>query len=601
MNILMVLSQLEVTGAEVYAVTLADQLIKNGNRVLIASDTLTKKTEAEYIKIEFNKRSLIKRYQHIKKIIEIIKEKDIQVVHAHSRASSWPANIACKICKIPLITTVHGRQPVHLSRKIIKGFGDKVIAVCENIENHLEKELGVKDISVLRNPIDLEKYSYIDYNEDFLKESKPIISIIGRLSGPKGEVAYNVLKELSKREDIILQMVGGKEIPEKFNIFKEKVNFLGYVDNVSELMESSKVIIGAGRVAVEGALKGRAVIAVGEAELIGTVKKENIHLALNSNFGDIGFEKYEYSKINEMLDEALKIEKFELKEVMEKIQIQFDKNKIVKEIEDIYNEVYVQKKQYEMPVIMYHRVIKDNSSEKEKGIHGIYVTESMFEEHLKTILKKGYTPVTFKDLLNNEYKKRFDKSFKPIVLTFDDGYEDNYKVAFPILKRYVCKAVIYIMGELTYNRWDVEVEKNPEEKFNMITDEMIKEMQESNLIEFGVHTLTHPRLSKLHLQEVKYEILESKNRIEKKLGEKALTFAYPYGDFNSDVKKIAREAGFQFVVATDSGPLVFSKDLMEIRRIGIFSTNNLFNFKRKISGKYNFIRMKRELKKNKNI
>ena len=66
MNILMALSQLEITGAEVYATTIADELIERGNKVYIVSDTLTTPTKAEYMKLEFNKRSLIKRIEHIK-------------------------------------------------------------------------------------------------------------------------------------------------------------------------------------------------------------------------------------------------------------------------------------------------------------------------------------------------------------------------------------------------------------------------------------------------------------------------------------------------------------------------------------------------------
>ena len=72
MNILMALSQLEITGAEVYATTIADELIERGNKVYIVSDTLTTPTKAEYIKLEFNKRSLIKRIEHIKFLYKLI-------------------------------------------------------------------------------------------------------------------------------------------------------------------------------------------------------------------------------------------------------------------------------------------------------------------------------------------------------------------------------------------------------------------------------------------------------------------------------------------------------------------------------------------------
>lgn len=174
MNILMALSQLEVTGAEVYAVNLANELIKRGNNVYIVSDTLTKPTEAEYFKIEFNKRKLSERIGHIKQLLKIIKEKDIHVVHAHSRASSWSSMIACMIAGIPLVTTTHGKQPVHLSRKLIKGFGNYSLAVCENVYKQMCEELGFNKnkAEVLRNPINCEEYSF--FVSDEIKEQKKI-------------------------------------------------------------------------------------------------------------------------------------------------------------------------------------------------------------------------------------------------------------------------------------------------------------------------------------------------------------------------------------------------------------------------------------------
>lgn len=159
MNILMALSQLEITGAEVYATTIADELIERGNKVYIVSDTLTTPTKAEYIKLEFNKRSLLKRIEHIKFLYNFLKEKDIQIVHAHSRASSWSCQVACKLAGIPLITTTHGRQPIHFSRKLIKAFGDYSIAVCENIKKHMVNDIGFSEnkVSVILNPVNYKK------------------------------------------------------------------------------------------------------------------------------------------------------------------------------------------------------------------------------------------------------------------------------------------------------------------------------------------------------------------------------------------------------------------------------------------------------------
>lgn len=595
MNILMALSQLEVTGAEVYGTVLSDELIRRGNKVYIVSDTLTKPTNAQYEKIEFNKRKLKDRVNQVRKLLKIIKEKDIQVVHAHSRASSWSCAIACRIAKIPLITTIHGRQPVHLSRKLVKAFGDYSLSVCENIRDHVIEDLKIspEKITVLRNMINTKEYQKSSFGE--LEKNKKVISIIGRLSGPKGDVTYNLLDILHRRKDFKIQVIGGKEVPPRFKKFSGNVEFLGYVNNVSEKIRESSIVIGAGRVAVEAILCEVPVLAIGEAESVGIVTLDKLNIALKSNFGDISLNHaptFRWTDVIPEIDKGFNMNKDDLKSLRDKVIEEFSIESIVEKIEKIYQREIVKKKKYEMPVIMYHRVIKDES---EKGVHGTYVTVKQFEEQIRYLKKKGYETVTFKDLLNNRYKQRFDKNKKWIMITFDDGYKDNYENAFPILKKYKFKGIIYILDGIEYNKWDVDNSGNPEKKFALMNQNELLEMQKYG-IEFGGHTSTHPRLAKLPTDKVKTEIINSKSNIEKLIGKELLSFAYPYGSLNEEVKNVPQEAGYKFAVATDSGSIVFSDDLFEIRRIGIFPTNNLFNFKRKVSGKYNFIKVKREEK-----
>lgn len=599
MNILMALSQLEVTGAEVYGVTLSDELIKRGNKVIIVSDTLTKECKAEYIKIEFNKRGLGNRIAQVKKLLQIIKENDIQVVHAHSRASSWSSEIACRIAGIPLVTTTHGRQPVHLSRKIFKAFGDMTIPVCENIQTHLVNDLGVapEKTKVLRNPIDISTYPFLPAKNN---QEKKIVSIIGRLSGPKGEVAYSLLEILANIENIEVRMIGGKDIPEKFEKFKnvENIEFTGYVNNVPEKIRESDIVIGAGRVAVEGILSGRPVIAVGEASYIGLINEENIAEGLKSNFGDIELKQdmeILKERVKSDIHKALAMNYDELEKLKDIVSNEFDLSLITDKIEKLYARTYVLKKKYDIPVIMYHRVVNDES---EGGVHGTYVTAKKFEEHLKFLKEHNYETITFKELLNIGYRNRFNRGKKYIILTFDDGYEDNYKIAFPLLKKYQFNCIIYLVSHLTYNKWDVEVPENPEKRFPLMTWDMIKEMQKYG-IEFGGHTMTHQKLAHIPFEKAKEEIVKSKEVLEKNLGEKLVCFAYPYGDLNEEVKAFVKECGYSFAVATDSGDISFSEDLFQIRRIGIFPTINMFGFKRKVKGNYNFIKLRREQKSSK--
>ena len=592
MNILMALSQLEITGAEVYATTIADELIERGNKVYIVSDTLTTPTKAEYIKLKFNKRSLLKRIEHIKFLYNLIKEKDIQIVHAHSRASSWSCQVACKLVGIPLITTTHGRQPIHFSRKLIKAFGDYSIAVCENVKKHMVNDIGFSEnkVSVILNPVNYKKLDLEKKVND-----KKIISIVGRLSGPKGDVAYDLLEILSQEELLSkykVRLIGGKELPERFVKFKEKnIEFIGYVPNIQEKIFESDIVIGAGRVAFESLLNKTSLIAVGETEYMGFINKENLDKSLASNFGDIGSMKYpkiEKEILLNDIEEALKLSEDEKEELKNTIFNETNLQNIVDRIENKYFELYVNKKKYDIPVIMYHRVINNPENE---GVHGTYIYENIFREHMQYLKDKNYTVITFKDLDKIGWRNRFEKDKKYIFITFDDGYKDNYDLAFPILKEFGFKATIFLMGSSTYNEWDVKA--SGEKEFPLMSVEMIKEMQDYG-IEFGAHTFNHPKLNTLSNEEIEHQIVNVKKSLEEKIGKEIITFAYPYGILNDYAKKMAKKAGYTFALATDSGSVCLSDDLYQIRRIAIFPNTNLFSFKRKVAGNYNFIKIKRE-------
>lgn len=612
MNILMALSQREITGAEVYAATLTEQLMKRGHKVVIVSDTLTVKSDALFIPLAFNERSLADRFSHVRTLCRIIKEHDIQVVHAHSRASAWSCAIACKLCRIPLITTTHGRQPVHLSRKINKSFGVKSICVCENIRTQICNDLGYaqNNTILLRNPVDATAFNFTPKStsehdgDNALKSNNQdgkheiLVALVGRLSGPKGDVAYEVLSKLSEHKHIQVQIIGSKFIPERFNKFEnlENVHFLGYRTDVPELMKKADVIIGAGRVGIEAMLTGRPLIAVGEAIYEGLVTKANIGAVLSSNFGDINSineTHLDFSTLKDDVEAAVKLTSDELADLKDIIKHEFDMERIVNTVEQLYSRTYVEYKRYEMPIIMYHRVV---DSPDEVGVHGTYVTKELFKKHMQLLKDNGYRTVTFKELAEDHLlTKRFDKGNKFVVLTFDDGYEDNYRVMFPILKEFGAKAVIFLLSESKYNEWDVNNPHNPEKRFDLMSEEQVKEMAAYG-VEFGAHTKTHPYLSSLPIEEAREQIVQCKQKLEQTYGQQFITFAYPYGDLNDEVKSEVRKAGFTFAVSTDSGEINVDSDLFQIRRIGIFPRNSMLTFRRKISGYYNFIKMRREEK-----
>ena len=439
MNILMTLSQLEVTGAEVYAVTVADMLVDRGHTVYIMSDTLTKPTKAQYVATPFNKRNYAERIRQIVFLAKFIKRNKIHVVHAHSRAAGWVSFFASWLSGIPMITTAHGKRHVHLSSILIKAVGDKVVAVCENVQKQLIRELKVNParVEILRNPIkifDLKVPSTCHPDAD-----KPI-TVIGRMSGPKGEVLRSAVKLLvDEFPNHKIAVIGSHTESLKVDQSLQGVEIIGHFEDAADWMKRSAVVIASGRIAAEALMRRCPTVAVGEERAIGFIGEENLEEGLRSNFGDIAPTRHhDNQRIIEGIRTAL--DGCQVSgSVVARVKREFDSARIFERIENIYQSEYVKRRKREIPILMYHRVVRDRS---EAGKHGIYVTETQFRKHLSYLKKNGYETITFKEL---SLDKRFDGDAKKVMLTFDDGYEDNYSVMFPILKEFGFNAVIFLV------------------------------------------------------------------------------------------------------------------------------------------------------------
>ena len=93
----------------------------------------------------------------------------------------------------------------------------------------------------------------------------------------------------------------------------------------------------------------------------------------------------------------------------------------------------MQKLRKEMPIIMYHRFIKNDS---EKGIHGTYLHIDMLDKHLQLIKKMGFETITFEDLTERGLISRLEYGKRYIIITVDDGYKDNHELLLPLLKKF---------------------------------------------------------------------------------------------------------------------------------------------------------------------
>ncbi len=221
---------------------------------------------------------------------------------------------------------------------------------------------------------------------------------------------------------------------------------------------------------------------------------------------------------------------------------------------------------------MYHSISEHIKNEKHNKWR---VRPQDFEKQMNWFYKNNWKSFTISELSNLD--KIPEKSF---VITFDDGFEDNFTNAFPILKKYNFKATIYLVPNQKTNHWE---EKNTSVLSNLLNEKQILEMQNSGLIEFGSHTLSHVNLSKIDDFQLEKELVESKKEIEKITKKKCEAFAYPYGKFDDKIVQAVKDAGYKNATVVKRGLFEQNDDVFTIKRVGILGTESFFDFLLKIS------------------
>ncbi|MBW4061073.1 polysaccharide deacetylase family protein [Candidatus Saccharibacteria bacterium] len=149
---------------------------------------------------------------------------------------------------------------------------------------------------------------------------------------------------------------------------------------------------------------------------------------------------------------------------------------------------------------------------------------------------------------------------KPVVLTFDDGFE-NQMQAFDMLKAHNMKATYYIINGGTESRWCIGAGRRYNDPMQpaagcgdaYLSWNQIRLLDASGLITIGGHSLNHLELATLPVDEQRHEIADSKTAIEHEIGHSIYDFSYPYGNYDSDTVKIVAAAGYRTAVTTSSG------------------------------------------------
>ena len=225
-----------------------------------------------------------------------------------------------------------------------------------------------------------------------------------------------------------------------------------------------------------------------------------------------------------------------------------------------------------LPVIMYHSLLKD-----EKLQNDYTVSPTLFENDLKYLAENGYTTVVVKDLTDYVYGKK-SLPEKCIMLTFDDGYYNNYYYALPLLEKYNCKAVISPIASVSEKFTET---KDISVTYGHITFDDMKEMSDSGYVEiqnhsYDMHSLKSRKgvLPKAGESDEVYksilteDVVKAQGLLENATGKKPTCFVYPFGAKNDLTEKLIKEMGFSCTLTCTEKPNIITKNPDSLYELG---------------------------------
>ncbi len=218
-----------------------------------------------------------------------------------------------------------------------------------------------------------------------------------------------------------------------------------------------------------------------------------------------------------------------------------------------------------IPILTYHKV----DSKFELGI--TRVTPKQFEKHINFLHREGYKSLTVSEARN---LKLDDGKF--ICITFDDGYENIFDYAFPILKKYNFKATVFVISNFVgkFNTWDFGFGI----KFKHLDWKELKILHDNGW-EIGSHSANHVSLILLDEEKIKFELESSKYEIEKNLGIDVKSFAPPFSRYNEKIVKLALECGYEGIYALTNG----EKFDNVYHRFAVYTIDSTYSLARKIN------------------
>ncbi len=239
-----------------------------------------------------------------------------------------------------------------------------------------------------------------------------------------------------------------------------------------------------------------------------------------------------------------------------------------------------------LPILMYHSISAQDENRR-AGYYGITTSPGVFAAHMEYLKREGYRVIPLQNAVRRLTADPAGETTtdREVVLTFDDGYQDFYSQALPILRSCGYPATVFLpAGFIGRDAQTLKGQKH-------LTWGEINELQKEG-ITFGSHTVNHPQLRGIPERKLQYEVKVSKKRIEDRIGRPVASFSYPFAFPEEDrrfvdrLEGVLREAGYTHGVSTRIGTSHSADERYFLRRLPINDGDDPPLFRAKLMGHY---------------
>jgi peptidoglycan/xylan/chitin deacetylase (PgdA/CDA1 family) len=227
-----------------------------------------------------------------------------------------------------------------------------------------------------------------------------------------------------------------------------------------------------------------------------------------------------------------------------------------------------------VPVLMYHAV----ADEPSEATRALSVTPAAFAEQMAVVADRGLTPVTTADLAG-AWRAGRPLPERPVLITFDDGYEGVHRHALPVLAAHGFPATLFVSTGWLRGPYDTGGALD-----TMLDWDQVRALADAG-VEIGGHSHTHPQLDQLGPDALRYELIHCREILTDRLGTAPTSFAYPYGYSDRRVRAAVRETGYAQALAVGNGLARRAQGPYALRRLTVRRGTGAREFARLLEGR----------------